>query len=355
MKLVYFVKRPRPGRATFAVIKRERYNESRVRNSTVRDERIDAINKAQKTGALATADAELQVEAICKSLNEEARKATQGAYVASEANLKLLKKYWENHYEQRKIIGKESAWNRLRWAVEFCATTSLLADRNELQRRVDKQTSGNRSRQRRAVGAINQIRRAYGIKDLLVCEKTDQPDVHYLRYEELLAALVHVDNIVLRKLFMVLFSTGVRTGEAFSLRKEHYRKPVLSVLGQIDREGVRRETKTRRQRKTVCLPEGHEAITQWLSIPEREREIVCRNSLSRIWKEACRNAFPDDERKHLCVHDLRHSFAIHMLTEKGVSISLIAKLLGNSVMVCERYYLQFVFEDDTLAAVLPNL
>jgi site-specific recombinase XerD len=55
------------------------------------------------------------------------------------------------------------------------------------------------------------------------------------------------------------------------------------------------------------------------------------------------------------VHDLRHSFAVHMLVDHNQSVKRIARLLGNSESVCEKYYLNFVFEDDTLDSLVAQL
>jgi hypothetical protein len=40
-----------------------------------------------------------------------------------------------------------------------------------------------------------------------------------------------------------------------------------------------------------------------------------------------------------------HSYAVHLLNS-GVSISLIAKSLGNSVLVCEKYYLTYSLQEE---------
>jgi len=50
----------------------------------------------------------------------------------------------------------------------------------------------------------------------------------------------------------------------------------------------------------------------------------------------------------LTVHDLRHSYAVRMMTVFGQRLEIIAKLLGNTIAVCEEYYLNFEQNDDLL-------
>jgi integrase len=348
---MYFVKRPGHGRVSFAI--QERLPGGKYR--TVRCEEIKAINRAVKTGAMVSADADFQVKALCDRLNDEARKS-RGGYVASEANRKLLNQYWDDVYEQKKITAKDSAWNRLRAAVDTLGPTSVLGPRADVQTAIDNATRGRPRAQRRHAAAVNQIRRRYGIADSLHLEPTSDPEFRYLRSDEFARAMEHVDCKPARLLFSVLFHTGLRTGEAFFLRLEHYKAPALNVQGQVDRRGVRRATKTRKVRKTICFPAGDKDLRAWLALTDSERQAVgLRTSLARTLRRACKKAFPKDRAKWVAVHDLRHSFAVHCLVEKNFRMGIVAKLLGNSEYVCEKYYANFVFEDDTLAAVVGKL
>jgi integrase len=54
----------------------------------------------------------------------------------------------------------------------------------------------------------------------------------------------------------------------------------------------------------------------------------------------------------LCVfHDLRHSYAIHMLEKVEVSLTMVAKLLGDSIQVVEQYYAGFALGEEGLRSV----
>ena len=74
-----------------------------------------------------------------------------------------------------------------------------------------------------------------------------------------------------------------------------------------------------------------------------------RNKINKRFKSACRAVFKDKS-KHCKWHDLRHSYAIFLLT-KGVPIQLVAQSMGNSVSVCEKHYAGFVLTDVGISAI----
>lgn len=348
-RVVHFVKRPGKGRKSFAITRRETTPSGKRFNSTIRSEELASLNAAP----LPLADKELQAEALCRRLNEEQQKEARGVYVASAANLKLLSEYWKKEYEHRRI-DKSRAQYMLRQAVEALGPLSLLADRHTLQRHMDQATKGSPSRQRRFVAVLNQMRRHFGVTEKLSRDKPSFPEFKYLNETDFACVLKHVEQPALALLFQVLFYSGVRTGEAMALRREHYRNGALLVMSQVDRRGTTRGTKTGNQRRTAVFHNGQKALLEWLGLSIEQRDIVSRNSLSRVWKAACKAAFPRDPSKHTCVHDLRHSYAVEALTVHEVSVDILAKLLGNSATVCETYYLRFTLSDDLVAAVLSK-
>jgi site-specific recombinase XerD len=103
------------------------------------------------------------------------------------------------------------------------------------------------------------------------------------------------------------------------------------VTGQLDRNGVRRPTKTKRPRLAFIFPQGIDAFKYWTQASEAEKATIDRLESSReLMKKYCQIAFPKDSSKHLTFHALRHCYAINLLT-KGVSMSLVAQSLGNTL------------------------
>jgi lysophospholipase L1-like esterase len=81
------------------------------------------------------------------------------------------------------------------------------------------------------------------------------------------------------------------------------------------------------------------------------KEKLRKIEYSFLIKKAGRITFPkDNEKQNLKTHDCRHSYAVHLLSS-GVSISLIAKSLGNSVLVCEKYYLGYALQEEGIQMI----
>jgi integrase len=342
--VVYFVKRPGNGRASFAVVKRTVKPDGKREHSNVVDERIVAVNRS----GLNAADKCLQIEALCAELNAAQTKLERGVYVASEANLQMLNEYWDKEYQHRKLEDPKAARNRLVRAVNALGMHALLGDRGKLQKYLDGSLGKEPRKHRAVVAGINQMRQHFGVGESLYPMPLEAPEFKYLTEVDVLAVAKYLSDWHVT-LLKVLFGTGLRIGEAFAIRPEHHRDRALNVVKQRDRLEALRPTKTRKQRKTYVLEMARPLIKPWaaLELSRNSGEDEFREALQR----ACRKAFPGDSSKWLTIHELRHSYAVHMLTAKNASISIIAKLLGNSVVVCEKYYLNFTFEDDALAAL----
>jgi integrase len=351
----FFIKRPGNGRASFAIVKRVRPEQGRPVNTTVRSEKLDAVNAAFRAGTIGLVAAEMEAKALCESLQKRAEIEFKGAWVASEENLKLLKRYWAEVYERRKIVGKKSAHNRLAHAIDLLGPHSLLLEGAELQRVVDERTRGNPRKQRRVASVLNQMRKHFGISsDRIALEKPLRPKFRYLTRDEFSKVMRSAEFArEAAALYTVLFYSGARLSESFAFRPEHLRRNSLTIASQAHLGGTgERPTKTGRVRRTVLFDEGVEAFHEWT---QADTSPFNRTSLSKHFRAACKKLFPKRPDKWCSAHDLRHSYAVMCLTEHDISISAIAKLLGNSVTVCETYYLNFIAEDDFISSVVTKI
>ena len=85
--------------------------------------------------------------------------------------------------------------------------------------------------------------------------------------------------------------------------------------------------------------------------PDSLKNTIDRDESSReLMKKYCKIAFPDDPTKHLTFHALRHCYAINLLS-MGVSMSLVAQSLGNTLSVCQQYYVGFELTNDSIDAI----
>jgi site-specific recombinase XerD len=138
-----------------------------------------------------------------------------------------------------------------------------------------------------------------------------------------------------RALVMVIYSAGLRLGEAVRLRVEDIdaNRRVIHVRGG----------KGHKDRYTVLSDRALDALREyyrrerpagWLFPGARADRHLSPRSAQKVVEAAARRA---GIRKRVTVHTLRHSFATHLL-ESGISLRHIQELLGhNSPKTTEIY------------------
>lgn len=347
---VHFVKRPGNGRRSFSIIRRIIAPSGAKEHVALKHERLTAINAQLVAGVLTRSAADLAVDTLCEELNTESKKRERGVWVASEDNLRLLREYFDKEYARRRS-DKAAALARLMRAIEQLGPHSLLGDANTLQRVVDERFGYSSTVQRKYVAALNQMRKWFGVRERLALDREVPPEFRYVTEREFDRILKRVDDPAAAALFELLFSTGMRVGEAFAFPPNHISAQRVLVRRQMLRGGKIAQTKNRKERSTILMGRGVEAAKVWL----KQDHASLRDSVyNRILKKAAREAFPGDSSKHLSVHDLRHSFAVHLVAECDVTVDWVAKLLGDSVTVAERYYLRFKASDENLDRILKK-
>jgi integrase/recombinase XerD len=136
-------------------------------------------------------------------------------------------------------------------------------------------------------------------------------------------------------LLTVIYSAGLRVGEAIRLRPED----ILSDRGQIRVRGG----KGKKDRYTVLaektlhlLREYYRAYrpVEWLFPGQTAGTHLSATSVRRAFRRACRRAGLTGK---ATVHTLRHSFATHLL-DRGVDLRYIQELLGHSSITTTQWY-----------------
>lgn len=326
----FVILNPGNGRAAFKIDKRP--------GTRVKDPRLDAINASYKSGRLDFEAARKAVEDLRHSLYKECRAIR--AVVGNEDNLRLVEQYWESEYSHRDLQDPKTARYELDRVVDAVGTLSIhTATREELQAVLDKH-SGNR--QRRLAASLRRLLDFAGRKDIKIRKaKKEKRRVRSLSEKEFKFMLEYIPLDRYDTLMQVAFYTGARIGECFAIQREDFdeRKLELKILGQVDKTGSRRDTKNRRDRVTIVLPNGVKALKEWFNIcvtfPTKDRA-----HMAEIVREACIKAFPKDKSKHLTFHDLRHCYA-RQCRERGLSTEDVADLIGDSLIVAKEHYSGF--------------
>lgn len=149
------------------------------------------------------------------------------------------------------------------------------------------------------------------------------------KYPDLTGALVDY----LKPLVLVVLNTGIRRGEAFSLKWENvnFERKSLVVMGSNAKSGHTRHVPLNTESVTI-LREWFEKAESELVFPSTvtKRKLV---TVQKVWAPLMRRAGIERFR----FHDLRHTFASKLVME-GVDLYTVKELMGHStIQMTERY------------------
>ncbi len=348
MKVRFNVKRPDKTRRSFSVVKDSLDTSGRT-YETLENEELDSINKNLTKGLIDETQAYHLIKTqLIPKLKKEigVKERIVGEAQIGEQNLKLFREFWKEEYELRKLRRPEGARNDFLTALRYTEPLSLVvASRQDLQKHLDKKLIGRAHK--RYVGKINQMLRFAGREFRLFTKKAPLPLVRYVTWEELPQVLAHINDPVIRDLAIVLFCTGVRLGEAFVLGARDLKSDQsIFISKQLTDKLEITEIKNSKPHKTILLKEGVEAYKRWCAVPDRQSyRKKCQHPIIN----AARKTFPDEERQ-ISPHDLRHSYAIHVLA-KGASLDDLTFLLGDTISTVQMYYAGFVMSDKSVDRV----
>jgi integrase len=305
-------------RSTFALYWRDKNGT----HSKISDERLDAINKQLLAGSIDGIEAEGQV----KRLKQQLCGARTAQNLFSKQNKKVLDAFFEAEYSTKDNVDLTSAFNDYRRAIEVLGQVPLAsASLHEMQKLLKPFKA---TKQRRLATRLNSLLRYLGRSERLRLNKPELLEVSYLTASEVKSICAYLKPEV-QILARFLYSSGC--------------KRTLFVNSQIDGKGKRKPPKGGRARKSfVRNVDVIEPLLQMLPILLKRS----RSQMTREFKAAALKAIS----KPAVLHDLRHSYAIELIKE-GVPLKFVANSLGNSNAVCERYYVGYILDDESIDAI----
>jgi len=279
------------------------------------------------------------IEEYCKDINHYFRSPN-----ILQENLDVLERYWEEEYAYRELVDQNAAYNELKRSLEVLGSISILTgSRQQIQKQLDETLYGGKHG--RVVSKLRQIIKFLNRDVKLRKKKTELETVRYLSEEEFHKILPYIPGEVEKSLVALAFYSGLRIGECFACTVNNLRRNKIILKQQMREDGTIGQTKTRRIRKTFLWPAGRKYLERWSELSLEERKKHRRRKWAVMVGDACRKAFPNDlEKRNIVFHDLRHSYAIHLLN-RGIEMSIVSQALGPSISVVNRYYAGFELTD----------
>ena len=271
-----------------------------------------------------------------------------------QVNQRALQQYWDSAYAARVLSDPDAARNRLYRAVDALGGVQLLnGSALEIQTAILANIK-NVSSQRDAIAALQQLLKFLGRSDVVLHKpKAIRSTVKYLTAEEVQRVTATLPEWEACAIW-IAFATGCRTGEIFALETFNEVSKVVFVKWQLYRTlttgPTKGETENSPGRWSPVLKVGVPYLKKWIARAEEDKHSMRTDvDLAEVLKKRCQELWENDPQKHCVFHDLRHSYAIHLLNQR-FSIEQVARCLGNSIAVCQRHYLGFVLSMQEFSA-----
>lgn len=148
-----------------------------------------------------------------------------------------------------------------------------------------------------------------------------------LSKEEITCIIQAMKNIKHKAILMMIYSGGLRVGEAARLTPEDLDRQRMLI--HIKSSKGRKDRYTKLSEKALNVIDEYTAQyrpIKWLFEGAKAGRHLSRRTIEKIFDQACEKA---GIKKDVSVHDLRHSFATHLL-EGGVDLRYIQELLGHA-------------------------
>jgi integrase len=344
--LSYFAKKPGGGRTSFALIKKEKGVKG-TSQLTVKNDEVTSINDLLKKSVITLERANQLVFDLVSRLNrEKARAKYPESHAFHPVNLKIINGYLTDEYSDRDLVDSGTIKHELKRAILAIGQLSLqTASKEELQAFLNSKYKADPNRQRRIVGKLNTLLKYLNRGFRLRKQREVFVEVVSIDRSEMTFASKQVPP-ELSLLIRVAFWTGARFGELMALTESSFRDDHLFIQYQIDRQLQRRETKTRKERKALIIPDGVEDVKTWCAISHDNknslRSLNAGYHLSKVLGRKVR------------FHDLRHSYA-RILAEQDLGLTEISEYIGDSLVVCEKHYKGWVRSEFAISSRFKQL
>jgi len=203
----------------------------------------------------------------------------------------------------------------------------------------------SRSAVNQAISALKFLYvRLYGRDDAFADIRRPRPEhklPRILSRDEILQIVRTIQNPKHRLMIELLYAAGLRVSEVVNLRVQDVNLDELTLFVRAPRP-ARESIKSNKDRITIFSESLRDALRRlmdgkqagdWL-FPSRRGVRLSTRMVQQVFARAVKAS---DVQKEVSCHDLRHSFATHLL-ESGVDIRYIQELLGHARLETTRIY-----------------
>lgn len=350
IKAKNFFLKIRPSRPTaFSIFERIEYVDGTTLDETIQDNDLKDLNVSYKAKRLSLDEAKKSAKSILKRIKSQNNLINPLDEIFNSENTKILTRFLEDYFKRKKfLVDKDSARYKFERAIRALGALSIQSATDDEMLTKIMNLPEKSSSLREKINKLNTILK-YLKRDVTIGLPPEEiEEVKYLSEDEVLLVARQLNDERLKNLCLLAFYSGLRIGETLAINSNSLRADgTIYVEAQIDKHGKRRLPKNRKRRSAFLIESGVVNFRHWTKLlPESD---LTRNKINKRFKSACRAVFKDKS-KHCKWHDLRHSYAIFLLT-KGVPIQLVAQSMGNSVSVCEKHYAGFVLTDVGISAI----
>lgn len=349
----YYLKKPTGKRKSFAIYLQTVNSDSSTSNETIQNKDLEAINSKLHDGLYSITEAHVHAEKLRQRLNKDLGVIPPHKdpfnQIVHVQNQRLLEKYWDSEIAYRDLVDEESALGKLRRAVNAIGDCSLAtATRGELTKKV-KDLPFENTKKRQITSSLNQLLKYAGRDFKLIQPKKQRARVKFLTVDEFNKVMDQMTCEGSKALCRAAFLSGGRQGECFAMDTRKVKGHSVYIETQLTEDNDEKDPKWGSVRPAYAF-DGLLDVVKQINELRHEGKLPTRPMLRKNFTRACMRAFPGDRSKHCCYHDLRHSYAIRLLS-MGVNLTLVAQSLGNSVVVCQEYYAGFVLVNESLEMI----
>jgi integrase len=194
----------------------------------------------------------------------------------------------------------------------------------------------------------------------VVKPKVEREEVEVFKTSEVQRILSAANSDPLEALYVLVFSTGVRIGEALALRRGDVDLQAGTLrIARTIYNGVVGTPKSKRSRRTITLPKiAHDALERHIDQVDTDWLFVSRRGQPWwYWTFICDRYKPLLERAgvpYKNIHTARHTVASTLLA-RGLPISSVARYMGHDERTLLSTYSHLMPDQmDTVAAAMDS-